>query len=71
MNKVNPSNKICFNLAKCINNAKSQPCKRLSKINNVNVYQNLASQKGKKVSKIKLNLKTFKLSKWNNILILN
>jgi len=34
-------------LAKCINNAKSQQCKRLSKINNVNAYQKLARKKGK------------------------
>jgi len=32
-------------LAKCINNAKSQQCKRLSKINNENAYQILAINK--------------------------
>jgi len=52
-------------LAKCINNAKSQQCKRLLKINNVNAYKKLARQKEK------MTFKTLKLWKWNNLLFLN
>jgi hypothetical protein len=60
---VNPFNKICFNFAKCINNARSQPCKRLSKINNVDAYQILARQKGKMTFKNKVEPQNFQAFK--------